>query len=89
MQKGDLSSEFPVIDTQDEVADIENVAREMAQNLDVIIEDIKYCMGEMGNGNYTVRTSAEEKKYTGDFEALLLSIRQMHRNMNDTFTPDR
>lgn len=46
--KGDLSSEFPVIDTQDEVADIENVAREMAQNLDVIIEDIKYCMGEMG-----------------------------------------
>lgn len=81
--KGDLSSEFPVIDTQDEVADIENVAREMAQNLDVIIEDIKYCMGEMGNGNYTVRTSAEEK-YTGDFEALLLSIRQMHRNMNDT-----
>ena len=72
--KGDLSSE---------VADIENVAREMAQNLDVIIEDIKYCMGEMGNGNYTVRTSAEEK-YTGDFEALLLSIRQMHRNMNDT-----
>ena len=79
--KGDLSSEFPVIDTQDEVADIENVAREMAQNLDVIIEDIKYCMGEMGNGNYTVRTSAEEK-YTGDFEALLLSIR--HRNMNDT-----
>ena len=57
--------------TQDEVADIENVAREMAQNLDVIIEDIKYCMGEMGNGNYTVRTSAEEK-YTGDFEALLL-----------------
>ena len=81
--KGDLSSEFPVIDTQDEVADIENVAREMAQNLDVIIEDIKYCMGEMGNGNYTVRTSAEEK-YTGDFETLLLSIRQMHRNMNDT-----
>ena len=81
--KGDLSSEFPVIDTQDEVADIENGAREMAQNLDVIIEDIKYCMGEMGNGNYTVRTSAEEK-YTGDFEALLLSIRQMHRNMNDT-----
>ena len=80
---GDLSSEFPVIDTQDEVADIEIVAREMAQNLDVIIEDIKYCMGEMGNGNYTVRTSAEEK-YTGDFEALLLSIRQMHRNMNDT-----
>lgn len=81
--KGDLSSEFLVIDTQDEVADIENVAREMAQNLDVIIEDIKYCMGEMGNGNYTVRTSAEEK-YTGDFEALLLSIRQMYRNMNDT-----
>lgn len=82
--KGDLSSEFPVIDTQDEVADIENVAREMAQNLDVIIEDIKYCMGEMGNGNYTVRTTSAEEKYTGDFEALLLSIRQMHRNMNDT-----
>ena len=25
--------------------------------------------------------------YTGDFEALLLSIRQMHRNMNDTLHP--
>ena len=73
--KGDLSSEFPVIDTQDEVADIENVAREMAQNLDVIIEDIKYCMGEMGNGNYTVRTSAEEK-YTGDFEATYKDVRK-------------
>lgn len=81
--QGDLRSEFPKINTQDEVADIERVASEMAKNLDEIIEDIKYCMGEMGNGNYTVRTSAEER-YTGDFETLLTSIRQMHRNMNDT-----
>ncbi len=81
--EGDLSSPFPLIETGDEVEDMEKDAREMAENLDAIIFDIGEVLGEMANGNYTVRSKAAER-YTGDFQKLYESMRGLRDQMTET-----
>ncbi len=80
--EGDLTSEFPVMNTEDEVADMVKEASDMAENLRVLIEDLAYILDEMAKGNFAIKTRAEDR-YVGDFAELLQSIRRMNRNMND------
>lgn len=81
--RGDLSSPFPETDSEDEVAEMVYEAKEMAGNLNAIISDAGNLLTEMANGNYAVETAIEEK-YEGDFSKLLLSMREMNRQMNAT-----
>ncbi len=80
---GDLSTPFPVIETGDEVEIMVKDAGEMAENLDAIISDIGEVLGEMANGNYTVRSKASER-YTGDFQNLYASMRGLREQMKET-----
>lgn len=48
---GDLSSEFPEVKTEDEVAEMNRAAIAMAENLRMIIEDIKQALNAMGAGS--------------------------------------
>lgn len=80
---GDLSTPFPVIETGDEVEIMVKDASEMAENLDAIITDIGEVLGEMANGNYTVRSKASER-YTGDFQNLYASMRGLREQMKET-----
>lgn len=80
---GILSEEFPETDTQDEVADMVGVARQMAENLTLIIQDSKYRLGEMAKGDYTVESNMAER-YVGEFKDLHTAIHQMNLNMNET-----
>lgn len=80
---GKLSEPFPVSDSQDEVADMVSVAKSMAENLAMIIQDAKYRLGEMAKGDYTVESSMTER-YVGEFFELHTAIHQMNLNMNDT-----
>ena len=80
---GDLMSEFPAADTKNEISDMIEEASGMAANLRILIEDLSYLLNEMAEGNFDLRTRAEEK-YVGDFQALLLSIRKMNRQMSAT-----
>lgn len=80
---GALSDEFPSAQSQDEVADMTNVAKAMAENLAMIIQDAKYRLGEMANGDYTVESNMPDK-YVGEFSELHMAIHQMNLNMNDT-----
>lgn len=81
--QGELSGEFPTVESEDEVADMVRIAGGMAGNLALIIQDAKYRLGEMAKGNYTVETNIEEK-YVGEFQALHSAMEQMNENMNDT-----
>lgn len=81
--QGELSGEFPAVESEDEVADMVRIAGGMAGNLALIIQDAKYRLGEMAKGNYTVETNIEEK-YVGEFLALHTAMEQMNENMNDT-----
>lgn len=81
--QGELSGEFPAVESEDEVADMVRIAGGMAGNLALIIQDAKCRLGEMAKGNYTVETNIEEK-YVGEFQALHTAMEQMNENMNDT-----
>ena len=42
--QGDLTSEFPVMESEDEVSDMVTVAKDMAENLSAVIKDVNYRM---------------------------------------------
>lgn len=81
--KGDLFSPFPVVDTQDEVADMIASANDMAQTLDFIISDIEHVLGKMADSDYTV-DAKDDSKYIGDFKQLLDSSKQLKEGMVET-----
>lgn len=81
--QGDITSEFPNVETEDEIAEMVREANGMAQNLRTLIEDLSYLLDEMSNGNFDIKTRAEER-YVGDFQTLLLAIRGMNRQMSGT-----
>lgn len=80
---GDLTSPFPMIETGDEVEYMEKDATEMADNLNVLIQDIDEILGEMASGNYSVSSKVLER-YTGDFKKLYESMRKLKAQMTKT-----
>jgi len=76
-------SEFPECNTEDEIAYMIRVAKEMADNLNLIITDAGELLGQMADGNYAIGTKIEEK-YVGQFGALINAMRKMNRQMNST-----
>lgn len=81
--EGDLDSEFPEHDAKDEVAEMIETARKMADNLNVIISDSEKLLNEMADGNFAVATEHEER-YTGKFNDLLVGIRNMNRKIDES-----
>ncbi len=81
--EGDLDSEFPEHDAKDEVAEMIETARKMADNLNVIISDSGKLLNEMADGNFAVATEHEER-YTGKFNDLLVGMRNMNRKIDES-----
>ena len=80
---GDLDSAFPEIDTKDEISDIIDDCKRMAENLNIIISDTGEMLSEMADGNFAVRARIAEK-YEGKFALLLSSIRKLNHQLNST-----
>lgn len=81
--EGDLDSEFPEHDAKDEVAEMIETARQMADNLNVIISDSGKLLNEMADGNFAIATEHEER-YTGKFNDLLVGLRNMNRKIDES-----
>lgn len=81
--QGDLASEFPVLDKNDEISDMMVEAGGMADTLRDVIKDLSYMLNEMADGNFDIHTGVEDK-YVGDFSALLEGIRKMNYQMDAT-----
>lgn len=81
--QGDLDSPFPEQNNEDEVAFMNEVAKEMAANLNLIISDLSRFMSLMADGNFAISTEIEDR-YVGKFVELLESIRNMNRKMDST-----
>ena len=81
--QGDLDSPFPEHNNEDEVAFMNDVAKEMAVNLNLIISDLSRLMSLMADGNFAISTEIEDK-YVGKFVELLESVRNMNRKMDST-----
>lgn len=78
---GHLSAELPEVTSNDEIGELTNSFAGMTENLSTIVEDIDFLLGEMGEGNFNVKTRAEQN-YIGDFENILLSVRKLHRKLS-------
>ena len=70
-------------ESKDELGNLANAFKNMTSILDDIISDASRLLSEMANGNFDVRTKAE-KRYVGNFQNLLLSIRKLNRDLSST-----
>lgn len=78
--KGDLSSSFPEVHTKDELADMVDAAKDMAEVLNFVIADEGKILGAMAESDYSV-TSEDPDRYSGDFEKILLALRALKKQM--------
>jgi methyl-accepting chemotaxis protein len=81
--KGDLSSEFPQFDTNDEISRTADTASQMAENIRVIINDMDKTMTQISEGDFTVKCSCPDR-YVGEFKTLRKSIASLESKMKDT-----
>ena len=79
---GDLTSDFPEVKTEDEVAEMNRAATAMATNLRMIIEDINQALNAMANGDWTVKFRYPDL-YVGDLDELKEALRDIKYKMNE------
>lgn len=81
--KGDIASPFPEYGNDDEVGDMIKSVEDTTGKLSVIFTDLEKLLGDMADGNFNIHTSCEED-YVGDYKPLLMAIRKMNRQMDQT-----
>jgi methyl-accepting chemotaxis protein len=81
---GDLQSEMPEINSNDETKELAESTARLMETLKLVIGDIDYLMDEMANRNLVVKSKAGEEAYVGELKTILLSMRTMNRNIADT-----
>lgn len=81
--EGDLTTPFPEVELDDEVGDVVNSAKDMAETLDFVIYDLEYILGAMSNSNYAIR-SKDGERYKGEFRQIFDSLKQLRDNMIET-----
>ncbi|MCI8483692.1 MAG: methyl-accepting chemotaxis protein [Lachnospiraceae bacterium] len=83
LAKGDLHTEIPQIETEDETQILADATQVIVNGMGEMIGDIKYLLGEMANNNFDVRSNALEY-YVGDFEEVIVAIRQINHALSGT-----
>ena len=69
--------------SRDELGRLADAFRKMAETLKDVVTDASRLLSEMADGNFDVRTRAEEH-YVGEFQGLLSSIRKLNRDLSIT-----
>jgi len=72
-------------ESKDELGNLSNSMRNMTTMIKEIINDVSFGLTELGNGNFTVDSKAEEY-YKGDFKPLLESIYTIITNLTYTLS---
>ena len=83
LAEGDLHTPAPSIQTGDELQILAEATGSLSENLQKVIGDTDYLLGEMSEGNFAIATGCPEA-YVGDFQGLLGSIRKLNRKLSET-----
>ncbi len=83
MADGKMQQEF-TYQSEDEVGALIRNVKKTCEVLEDSIADLTRLTTEMAAGNFDIR--AKEGIYKGDLQPILLSIRQMNRNLSDTLS---
>ena len=78
---GDISSPFPEYYEADEVGDMVQAVSSTTTKLQNIFGDLEVLLSDMADGKFNIKTSCEEE-YIGEYNGLLMAIRQMNRKMD-------
>ena len=84
LAQGDLEHEINY-ESEDELGQLAGSLKEMIGNLKKIISDINYLLGEMAGGNFDLHTTCEQN-YVGDYQPILMAIRNINRKLSATLT---
>ena len=84
LAEGDLTSELPEINTEDETKILAEATATIAATQQSIIGDLDYVLGEMAGGNFAVRTKVGDAVYVGAYKQLLLSARELNGKLSET-----
>ena len=82
--QGDLAVHLEV-DTEDEIGVLAKTFAAMSANLQSLISDISYLLGQMAEGNFRIKTEIEEK-YVGEYSEILAAIRGINTTLSATLT---
>lgn len=86
LAQGDLKAPVPEVSREDETLVLANSTRLIVDQVNKIIGDIDYILGEMADGNFAVRTRIGDEAYVGDFKQMLLSVREVNTKLKDTLS---
>ena len=70
-------------ESKDELGSLTKSFKNMTFILETVISDASRLLSEMADGNFDVRTNAEER-YVGNLQSLLLSIRKLNKDLSIT-----
>lgn len=84
LAKGDLTTEVPAVDTEDETKILEDSTREIVKSQQIIVEDIRYLLGEMAKGNFDIKSRIGEENYLGAYIEILSSMAILKKDLSDT-----
>jgi len=70
-------------ESKDELGSLAKSFKNMTSILEAVISDASRLLSEMADGNFDVRTRAEER-YVGAFQSLLMSMRKLNRDLSST-----
>ena len=84
MSQGYLNQDIEY-ESKDELGILAKSFRVTSQGLHGVVSDLTYLMDEIANGNFNIKTRAEDL-YVGDFRPILESIRRMNKNLSSTLS---
>ncbi len=70
-------------DGKDEFGDLADHLRRAASNMDIVVNDAGYLLGEMAEGRFNISTQVEDS-YVGDFKSIILGMRNLNRQLDGT-----
>ena len=82
---GDFENANISYKSKDELGDLADNIRDTVSNLEVLINDMAYVCGEMGNGNFTV-SSQHDEVYVGKYQQMLTSLNFIRSTLSNTLT---
>lgn len=84
LSKGDLTSNVPVIDSQDETGILSQATGRVVGSMNNMLNDVGRILGEMSNGNLAVDTNKGLEYYSGDFRILIDHIKGINDKLSGT-----
>lgn len=83
--EGDLSSEVPIVTAKDETRTLTEAMQFIVQSQNVVINDIKYILSNLADGNFTV-SSTNDDAYQGDYSGILIALKDLIKQQNSTLS---